>query len=63
MKLKVIEEYFDLEQEALKEPGDILDVFEDRGQELIAAHVAEPLPEDEKPAEPAKKPAKRTAKK
>lgn len=59
MKLEVTEEYFDIEQETLKKPGDILNVSEERGKVLIAARVAEPTPEQ--PVE--KKPARKTAKK
>lgn len=60
MKLKVICEYFDLEQEEMKHPGDILTVSDERGSVLVAANVATIIAE---PAAPAKKPAKRTAKK
>jgi hypothetical protein len=64
MKLEVTEEYFDIEQETLKEPGDILNVSEERGKTLLAARVCVAVqgePEAEKPA--AKKPARKTTKK
>lgn len=60
MKLKVICEYFDLEQDEMKHPGDILTVSDERGSVLVAANVVTIITE---PAAPAKKPAKRTAKK
>ena len=65
MKLEVTEEYFDIEQETLKKPGDILNVSEERGKALLAAHVCEvceaEAPKAEKPA--AKKPTRKTTKK
>lgn len=53
MKLKVTEEYFDIEQETLKKPGDILEVSEERGKVLLAARVCAELPEERPAGKPA----------
>lgn len=60
MKLEVIQEYFDIEQESMKQPGDILTVSDERGSVLVKANVAIIVTE---PAAPAKKTSKRSAKK
>jgi len=60
MKLEATVEYFDLEQNEMKKPGDILTVSEERGSVLVAANVAVIITE---PAAPAKKAARKTAKK
>lgn len=60
MKLKVTEEYFDIEQETLKKPGDILTVTEERGKTLLAARVCAEVPEEPETEKPA---PKRTARK
>ena len=61
MKVKVIKEYFDKELKKLVSSG-VLEVTKERAKVLIAAKVAEAMPEEEATpdAEPTEKPKKKT---
>lgn len=65
MNVKAVRRFYDREAEAMREPGGIFEVTEERAAQIRAARpyaLIEPV--DATPAEPEpKKPAKRAAKK